>query len=354
MANCASRSAVSTWVSISASAVSILRSEVAVTRPRAEATRLAVSNVPNLVAMIGKPQTQPGHQRRDRRVQLQPTVEDDARQRRKAFGGMGTHDSEHDIGSVARRDDGHALLQPLQHMLGGHARHQHMHRLARQQRRIAADHGALDGFLQLGHRWGDQQRLLGQHVALRLELLQRGGHRVHLARVAAVGHHRRGVCVLGRNLGQTYVDDLGDLIGGAVLGLHRQHDGRRKVGSDARVRRQLARCGDVGVVAADDQHRIAPVGHPVIPVDDVADRGVRVLVQLLVADADAVLVGQARGGVRKQQLQDVVTLLAQPGDRAEHTDLGDGGRQPVQDAERDRRLAGVTLWRSDVDRGWHA
>ncbi len=146
------------------------------------------------------------------------------------------------------------------------------------------------------------------------------------------------------HLGQAHVDDLGDLLGAAVLGLHREHDGRAEVGRDARVRRQLARRGDVGVVAADDQHRVALVGHPVIPVDDVADGGVGILVQLLVADADAVLVGQARGGLRKQQLQDVVAVLAEAGDGAEHADLGDGRGQPVQDAQRDRRLAGVAFW----------
>ena len=145
------------------------------------------------------------------------------------------------------------------------------------------------------------------------------------------------------DLRQADVDDLSHLFGGAVLGLHREHDRGAQVGRDARIRRQLTGCGDVGVVAADDQHRVAVVGHPVIAVDDVADRGVRVLVQLLVADADAVLVGQARGGLRQQELQDVVAVLAEAGDRPEHTDLGDGGRQPVQDAERDGRLAGVTF-----------
>ena len=149
--------------------------------------------------------------------------------------------------------------------------------------------------------------------------------------------------MLGRRLRQADVDDLSHLFGGAVLGLHREHDGGAQVGRDARIRRQLTGCGDVGVVAADDQHRVAVVCHPVIAVDDVADRGVRVLVQLLVADADAVLVGQPRGGLRQQKLQDVVAVLAEAGDRPEHTDLGDGGRQPVQDAERDGRLAGVTF-----------
>ena len=141
--------------------------------------------------------------------------------------------------------------------------------------------------------------------------------------------------MLGRDLCQTRVDDLGDLVGGSVLGFHREHDGGTEVGRDPRVGGQLARCGDVGVVAADDQDRVALVGDAVIPVDDVTDRGVRVLVELLVADANAVLVGQARGGLGQQQLQDVVAVLAKPGDRTEHTDLGDGGRQPVQDAERD-------------------
>lgn len=112
---------------------------------------------------------------------------------------------------------------------------------------------------------------------------------------------------------------------------------------------ELARGGDVGVVAADDQHRVAMVGDPVEAINDLGQRGVGILVQLLVADAHAVLVGQARCGVGQQQFQDVVALLAQPGDGTVDADLGDRGRQPVQDAERDRRLAGVALGRSHVD-----
>ena len=49
----------STWRSISAMAVSILRCEVAVTRPRASATALAVSNVPKSVATIGSRSPRP-------------------------------------------------------------------------------------------------------------------------------------------------------------------------------------------------------------------------------------------------------------------------------------------------------
>jgi hypothetical protein len=47
----------------------------------------------------------------------------------------------------------------------------------------------------------------------------------------------------------------------------------------------------------------------VIPLDDVVDRGVTIGVQLLVGHTDAALVGQAGGGLRQQQIQDVVTVL---------------------------------------------
>ncbi len=257
---------------------------------------------------------------------------------------MSTHDCQDDIGSIARRDDGNAFLQPLQYVLGSHTRHENIHRLARQQGGVARNDGALDGGLQFGDRRRDQQRLLGQLVAFRAKPFQCRIQRRHRIRVAAVGHHRRGVCVLGTDLGKTYVDDLGYLFRTAVLGLHREHDGRAEIGRYARVRRQLARRGHIGVVTADDQDRVALVGHPVIPVDYVADGGVGVLVQLLVTDANAVLVCQSRGGLRKQKFQDVVAVFAEARDRTEDTDLGDGGCQAMQDAQRDCRLARVALW----------
>ena len=74
--------------------------------------------------------------------------------------------------------------------------------------------------------------------------------------------------------------------------------------------RQLGGAGDVGVVAADDDDRVALGGHRVIPLDDVVDGGVTIGVQLLVGHADAALVGQAGGGLRQQQIQDVVAFLA--------------------------------------------
>ncbi len=93
----------------------------------------------------------------------------------------------------------------------------------------------------------------------------------------------------------------------------------------------------------------------VVAVDDLAERGVGVVIQLFVADADAVVVGQSGGAVFEQQLEDVVAVFAEPGDGPEHADFRHGGRQPMQDAECDGRLAGVALGRRDVDaRAGHA
>ena len=92
-----------------------------------------------------------------------------------------------------------------------------------------------------------------------------------------------------------------------------------------------------------------------VTLDDVAERGLRVVVHLLVRDPDALLVRQARGGVVQQQFQDVVAPLplhiSHPGDGPEDPDPGDSRGKPVKDAQRDGRLAGVPLGGSYIDRG---
>ena len=50
---------------------------------------------------------------------------------------------------------------------------------------------------------------------------------------------------------------MDDVVGSPVLGPHGKHDGGAEIHRDARVDGQLAGRGDVGVVAADDQHRVA-------------------------------------------------------------------------------------------------
>ena len=113
--------------------------------------------------------------------------------------------------------------------------------------------------------------------------------------------------MLGRQLGQAQFDDLGDLVRGCgPWPCTASTTGAPRLTAIRALMRQLAGSGDVGVVAADDQHRVALVGYLVVPVDDVGDGAVGILVQLLVADADALVVGQTGGGVGQQQFQDVV------------------------------------------------
>jgi hypothetical protein len=263
---------------------------------------------------------------------------------------MGADHGQHDVGAVTGGDHGHCVGQPLQDVLGGHPGDQHAHHFASQQRLITLDQGAIDGLLQVGHRRRDQERLRGQHIGLRSDLLQRCRDGLQLRRLAAVGDDSRGVRVLGRQFSQTQLDDLDDLVWGAALGPHRQHHRRAEVDRDAGVDAQLTGARHVRIVAADDQHGVAVFGHGMEAVHDIGDRDVGILVQLLVTHAHALLIGESGGGVGQQQFQDVVAVLAEPGDGSKHPDPGHRRGQPVQDAQRDRRLAGVTLGGGYIDR----
>ena len=167
MVNCASRSAVSTCSSISASAVSILRSEVAVTRPRAEATRLAVSNVPNLVVMIGSrrpsPDTSDAMDGCSSRPPLRMRHDSDGKP--SAAWALTTASTTSDRSpavmtatlSFSRSSTCSAVMPATSTSIAS--------------RDSSAESPAITvpstAVLQFGHRRRDQQRLLGQHVALR-------------------------------------------------------------------------------------------------------------------------------------------------------------------------------------------
>ena len=122
---------------------------------------------------------------------------------------MSTDDGKHHVGAVAGGDHRDALSEPFQHVLGGHARNEHVEHLAPEQFAVAADQRAVHGAFQVADRRGDEQRFFWQHIRLRFETRQRLGHRGHLLRVAAVGHHGGGVSVLTRDLDQAQLDDLG-------------------------------------------------------------------------------------------------------------------------------------------------
>ncbi len=160
--------------------------------------------------------------------------------------------------------------------------------------------------------------------------------------------------MLGVQFGQAHLGGVHHLVGGAVLGPDGQHHRGSEVDRDARIDAQLGGAGDVGVVAADDDDGVALVGHRVIALDNLLDGAVALDVQLLVVDADAALVGQAGGGMGQQQVDDVVAILSKARDRPEHTDFGHRGGQPMQDPQRDRRLAGVPFRRRDINTDRHA
>ena len=101
--------------------------------------------------------------------------------------------------------------------------------------------------------------------------------------------------MLGPELAERDLGDLLDLVRGAALpavgaaAAEHEHDRRTEVRGDARVEGELGRGADVGVVAADDEHRVAAVRHRAEPLDDGAERGLGVVVHGGVGGADRLL-----------------------------------------------------------------
>ena len=112
--------------------MSILRCELAVTRPRADATRLAVSKVPNRVVMIGtrspRPDTSDPIEGCSSRPPLRMTQDNDGKP--SAAWALST------ASTTSERSPGVTTATPSvsrsTHVLGCHACHQDVHRLAGQ------------------------------------------------------------------------------------------------------------------------------------------------------------------------------------------------------------------------------
>src|SRR5690606_31663932 len=81
--------------------------------------------------------------------------------------------------------------------------------------------------------------------------------------------------------------------------------------------------------------------------DDGGERRRRVVVDVVVGDADAALGREVRADVVEEHLEDAVAV-AVDGDRAEEAERADPPSEHVGEAERDERLAGVALGRGDV------
>ncbi len=171
--------------------------------------------------------------------------------------------------------------------------------------------------------------------------------------VGPVRDDREQRAVVGVELADRQVRGRPDALGRPVVRVQHQQHRAAEVGGDLRVERELRGRADVGVVAADHDHRVRLVGDLVEPVDDPVQRRLRVAVQVGVRDAGALLVGQLDGVVGDQQVQDVVGGRVAADDGAVDRHAFDPARQLFEHAQRDRRLAREALHRRDVHARGH-
>ena len=129
--------------------------------------------------------------------------------------------------------------------------------------------------------------------------------------------------------------------------------GAPRFAATLRVETELGRAADVGEVGADDDHGVALALDLLEAVDDGRERGIRVLMHVLVGHADALVVVEGDAVVGEQQLEHLVALGRRPGDRPEHADAPHPAQERVEHPERDRGLARMPLRRADVDAPGH-
>ena len=302
-----------------------------------------------------------------RRVRHQAPVPDHPRQRGEALRAVRGEDSENGVGPVSGNDDDHAVHQPLQDPLTGHPAHHQCHDLSVQQGRVTGVEGAVHGIHQLPHRGRGEQGLARQRPGgqvqgreLGLDCLQRAG-------VAPVDHDPHRVRVLDPELLERQPGVRADLPWCPVGAADHQEHGRAEVHGECGVEVELGGTGHARVVGAEDHHHIALPGHHVVPVHDLRQRRVAVLVDAVVGHADAVLVVEVHGGVLEQHLHDAVARgfgvragagigigiddARRDGDRAEHPHPLYGPGENAQEAEGDGRLPGVALGGRHVHSG---
>ncbi len=115
------------------------------------------------------------------------------------------------------------------------------------------------------------------------------------------------------------------------------------------VVRQLGGAADVGVVAADDDHGVAPRLDRLVPLDDARQGGVGVVAHVVVGDAHAVVVSEVDAVVVEQHLEHVVAFGRGARDGAEHPRARRHAAEGVEDAQSHGGFARMTFGRRDVD-----
>ncbi len=306
--------------------------------------------------------------------QLEAAVEHDARERGERARGVGEQRREQHLGTVGGDHHDRGLLQARQHVDHRHARDDDAEHLAREQRRVALDQLALDRAQHAAHRGGDEEAVLGKsphrHGAplcpderSGVDHLADGCHDlVEVIGIRAIGDDGEERRALVLQLGDRERGDLADLLRRAghrqaerlAVALlrpaaeHEQH-GSAEVGRDAGVVRQLGGAADVGVVAADDDHGVAPRLDRLVPLDDARQGGVGVVAHVVVGDAHAVVVSEVDAVVVEQHLEHVVAFGRGARDGAEHPRARRHAAEGVEDAQSHGGFARMTFGRRDVD-----
>ena len=306
------------------------------------------------------------------------TVEDDARDRRECAGRVREEEPEENFRAIGRDDDDRPLGQTRQDVVERHARHDDVEHLAGEQVVIAAQEATVELRHEVAHRRRDEIDILRDrpHADGRLARAVRGrriGHdladrRVDLVETVGVGpvrDHREQLRAVLSEIAESGHDEADELFGGAgdaepqaipfarAAVEHGEH-GRSEVRGDPRVVAELTRRADVGEVGPDDDDSVALGLHGLEPLDDLRERGIRVVSHFVVGDADRLLVLELDADVVQQHFEHVVALDGGSRDRAEDPDTRRRAAEGVQDAEDDGGLARETLGRRDVDALGHA
>ena len=190
------------------------------------------------------------------------------------------------------------VLEAIEQVLGCHRADEDGSRLAAEQLRVAGH--------ELGARRGGE---FAQSGATRMgssgsaPMRTSAGSAARIASscvgVAAIGEDRRDVSVIEFEVGTRLLCHLGYLRRRAIDAVHHERNGSREVRRDARIEFELRGTGDVRVVGANDDNRIAAPGHVVIARNDGRERGLGVGVDVVVGDANALLVGEVNAVVRQ-------------------------------------------------------
>ncbi len=154
-------------------------------------------------------------------------------------------------------------------------------------------------------------------------------------------------------LGEADLGELADVVGLTVEAREHEQDGSAEVRGDPCVERQLGGARDVGVVGAQDEDGVAGDRDVVELRDDLRERALGVVVDLVVRHADALLVAEIHAVAREQELEHVVAAgagvrLGAARHRPEHPHPPETPLEEFQHAQRDGRLAGLPLRGGDV------